>query len=55
LRSLPSVFVRIFSGYLIVVFAMALLLSLVILVEFNTSARRTSLSDLTRVGRALQP
>ncbi|MFO7626148.1 MAG: ATP-binding protein [Candidatus Fermentibacteraceae bacterium] len=55
MRSLPSVFVRIFRGYLVVVFAMALLLSLVILGEFNTSARRTSLSDLTRVGRALEP
>lgn len=55
MRSLPTVFVRIFRGYLVVVFAMALLLSILILGEFNTSARRTSLSELTRAGRALEP
>ncbi len=45
----------IFRGYLAVVFAMVVLLSLVILGEFRSSARRASLNDLTRVGRALEP
>lgn len=51
----PSVFMRIFRGYLAVIFAMAVLLSLVILGEFHSSARRASLNDLSRVGRALEP
>ncbi len=55
MRNPPSVFVRIFRGYLVVMFAMTMLLSLVILGEFHSSARRASLSDLTRVGRALEP
>ncbi len=55
MKRLPSVFIRIFRGYLVVVFAMCVLLSLVILGEFNASARRTSLSELTRAGRALEP
>lgn len=46
---------RIFRGYLAVIFAMAVLLSLVILGEFHSSARRASLNDLSRVGRALEP
>jgi two-component system phosphate regulon sensor histidine kinase PhoR len=46
---------RIFRGYLAVIFAMTVLLSLVILGEFNSSTRRASLNDLTRVGRALEP
>lgn len=55
MRTLPSVFVRIFRGYLLVILAITLLLSLVILGEFHSSARRASLGDLTRVGRALEP
>lgn len=55
MNSPPSIFERIFRGYLVVVLTMALLLSLVIMGEFHSSVRRASLNDLARVCRALEP